>query len=67
MDEVIREFLHALYFRGLAIVALIVGVISVAMIAKGVQTLKKLSLVPEKTVETLKEDKTWARNKIHQQ
>jgi uncharacterized membrane protein len=50
---------------GLMIVALIIGVISIGIIGKGVQTLKKLSLVPEKTVETLKEDKTWAQNKIH--
>jgi hypothetical protein len=52
-------------FLGLLIVALVVGAASVGMILKGVQTLKKLSLVPEKTVETLKEDKTWAQNKIH--
>jgi Putative Actinobacterial Holin-X, holin superfamily III len=51
-------------FLGLLIVALIVGLASVVMILKGIQTLKKLSLVPEKTVETLKEDKTWAQNKI---
>jgi putative superfamily III holin-X len=52
-------------FLGLLIVALIIGAISIGMIVKGVQTLKKLSFVPEKTVETLKEDKTWAQNKIH--
>ena len=52
-------------FLGLLIVALIIGAASVGMILKGVQTLKKLSLVPEKTVQTLKEDKTWAQNKIH--
>ena len=52
-------------FLGLLIVALFIGVISIGMIVKGVQTLKKLSLVPEKTVESLKEDKTWAQNKIH--
>ena len=33
--------------------------ISIVMIIKGIQTLKKLSLVPKKTVETLKEDKTY--------
>jgi hypothetical protein len=48
-------------FRPL-IIGLIVGVISIVMIIKGIQTLKKLSLVPKKTVETLKEDKTWAQN-----
>ena len=51
-------------FIGLLIVALVVGAVSTGMITKSVQTLKKLSLVPEKTVETLKEDKIWAQNKI---
>jgi hypothetical protein len=51
-------------FLGLLIVGFVVGIISIAMIVKGIQTLKKTSLVPEKTVETLKEDKTWAQNKI---
>ncbi len=52
-------------FLGLLIVGLVIGAISVVMIVKGVETLKKLSFVPEKTVETLKEDKKWAQNKIH--
>jgi hypothetical protein len=52
-------------FLGLLIVALVIGAVSAGMIVKGVQTLKKQSLIPEKTVETLKEDKTWAQNKIH--
>lgn len=52
-------------FLGLLIVALVVGAISTAMIIKGLQAMKKLSLVPEKTVETLKEDKRWAQNQIH--
>ena len=51
-------------FLGLLIVGLIIGVVSIVMIIKGAQTLKKMSLTPEKTVETLKEDKTWAQNKI---
>jgi hypothetical protein len=51
-------------FLGLLIVALIIGAVSAAMIIKGLQTLKKQSFVPEKTVETLKEDKTLAQNKI---
>jgi uncharacterized membrane protein (DUF485 family) len=52
-------------FFGLLIVGLVIGAISVVMIVKGVETLKKLSFVPEKTVETLKEDKKWAQHKIH--
>jgi hypothetical protein len=52
-------------FLGLLIVALVIGAVSAGMIVKGLQTLKKQSLIPEKTVETLKEDKTWAQNKMH--
>jgi Putative Actinobacterial Holin-X, holin superfamily III len=52
-------------FLGLLIVGVVVGAISIGLIAKGIQTLKKLSLAPEKTIETLKENKTWAQNKIH--
>ena len=33
---------------GLLIIAVVIGVISIAMIVKGVETLKRLSLVPEK-------------------
>jgi Putative Actinobacterial Holin-X, holin superfamily III len=52
-------------FLGFLIVALIIGTVSIGMILTGIQAVKKVSLVPEKTVETLKEDKTWAQNKIH--
>jgi hypothetical protein len=52
-------------FLGFLIVALIVGLVSAGMLLKGIQTLKKVSLVPDKTIETLKEDKTWAQNKIN--
>ena len=51
-------------FLGLLIVGVVVGVISIAIIIKGSDRLKKLSLIPEKTIETLKEDKRWAQNKI---
>jgi Putative Actinobacterial Holin-X, holin superfamily III len=52
-------------FLGLLIVGVAVGVIGIAMIVKAIERLKKISLVPEKTIQTLKEDKTWAQNKIH--
>jgi Putative Actinobacterial Holin-X, holin superfamily III len=52
-------------FLGFLVVALVIGAVSIAMILKGAEAVKKISLVPEKTVETLKEDKTWAQNKIH--
>jgi hypothetical protein len=51
-------------FLSLLIVGVVVGIISIAIIIKGSEKLKKLSLVPKKTIETLKEDKIWAQNKI---
>jgi hypothetical protein len=39
--------------------------IGAALIAKGVNTLReRLNLVPEKTKQTLKEDKEWLRQKV---
>jgi hypothetical protein len=52
-------------FLGFLVVAVIIGAVSAGLILKGAHAVKELSLVPEKTVETLKEDKTWAQNKIH--
>jgi hypothetical protein len=39
-------------FLGLLIIAVVFGVISIAVIVKGVETLKRLSLVPEKGSRT---------------
>jgi hypothetical protein len=52
-------------FLGFLVVAVIIGAVSAGLILKGAHAVKELSLVPEKIVETLKEDKTWAQNKIH--
>ena len=46
------------------IVGLVVTLIGYAMIRKGVNALQKLSPVPEKTAESLKEDKQWLQNKV---
>lgn len=51
-------------FLGLLIVGVIVGVISAALISKGIKTLKGKSLAPEKTIETLREDKAWAQRRF---
>jgi len=51
-------------FLGFLIVALIVGGISAFLISKGIKTLKGNTLAPEKTIETLKEDKDWAQRKF---
>lgn len=51
-------------FLGLLIVGLIVGGISAALIAKGIKTLKGEKLAPERTIETLREDKAWAQRRF---
>jgi len=45
-------------------VALVVGGISAFLISKGIKTLKGNTLAPEKTIETLKEDKDWAQRRF---
>ncbi len=51
-------------FLGFLIVAIIVGAISASMILKAVKTLGDGSLKPEKTAQSLREDKQWAQNKL---
>ena len=51
-------------FLGLLIIGAIVGVISGALISKGINTLKGKTLAPEKTIETLREDKAWAQRRF---
>lgn len=50
------------------VAALIVGVIvagiGYALVQKGLTALKNLDLVPRQTIETLKEDKEWAKDQI---
>jgi hypothetical protein len=41
-------------FLGFLLVALVIGAVSIGMILKGAEAVKKLSFVPETTVETLK-------------
>lgn len=51
-------------FLGLLIIGAIVGAISAALISKGIKTLKGKTLAPEKTIETLREDKAWAQRRF---
>jgi uncharacterized membrane protein len=51
-------------FLGLFIIGAIVAVVSGVLIAKGLKTLKGKTLAPEKTIETLKEDKAWAQRRF---
>lgn len=52
------------HFLGLTIVGVVVGAIGAFMAIKAINTLKGESLVPNKTIETLKHDKQWATNQI---
>jgi hypothetical protein len=49
---------------GLAIVGLVMGVAGYALISKAKQTLSRESLAPEKTIQSLKEDKQWTQEKL---
>jgi hypothetical protein len=49
---------------GFLIVGVVVGMIGAVLIVKALNTLKKESLTPTKTAETLKEDKEWVQDKV---
>ena len=49
---------------GFLLVAAAVGALGALLIVKALNTLKKESLTPTKTAETLKEDKKWVQNKV---
>lgn len=51
-------------FLGLAIVAIVVGIISAVLIKSALERLKASNLVPERTVQSLKEDKEFAKQQI---
>ena len=52
------------WWLGPLIVGGIVGAIGASLTSKGIKTLKEQSLVPEKTVQTLQEDKQWLQDKV---
>ena len=51
-------------FLGLLIVGALIGALSAALISKGLKQLKGKTLAPEKTIETLREDKAWAQRRF---
>ncbi len=55
--------LHAIWIAPL-IVGIIIAAIATVMITRAKQTLANASLVPRKTIETLKDDKQWAQAKV---
>ncbi len=52
------------HFLGLAIVAIIVGLISAALVKKALDKLKTANLVPERTMESLRNNKEFIKNQI---
>ena len=52
------------HFLGLAIVAVIVGVISAGLVKKALDKLKTANLVPQKTVDSLKNNKEFVKQQI---
>ncbi len=55
--------LHAIWMAPL-IVGVVIAFIALVMIQKAKAKLANASLVPHKTIETLKEDKQWAQAKV---
>jgi len=51
-------------FLGFLIVGVLVAAVSGFLVSKGLKTLKGKTLAPEKTIETLKEDKAWAQRRF---
>ncbi|HEY0007213.1 MAG TPA: phage holin family protein [Tepidisphaeraceae bacterium] len=56
---------HGLWIAPL-IVGLVLGIVGYVLIQKGISTFKEQSLVPEKTTQSLKEDKQWLQDKVTQ-
>jgi MFS family permease len=54
------------WWLGPLLVGAIVGIVGAVLTSKGIRTLKEQSLVPEKTVQTLREDKQWLQEKVTQ-
>ena len=58
------ELLFDAEWLGLLIVGLVVALIGYALVKKGLDTLKQMDPAPERTIQTLKEDKEWLKNEI---
>ncbi|CAN5297968.1 hypothetical protein BH23VER1_BH23VER1_34040 [soil metagenome] len=51
-------------FLGLLIVGVLILALSAALVMKGVATLKSQSLRPEKTIDSLRRDRDWGKEKV---
>lgn len=52
------------HFVGLASVAIIVGLISAVMVAKAMEQLKAANLAPQRTIDSLRNDKEFLKQQI---
>jgi len=46
------------------LVGVVVAIVGLILVQKGMNALKHMNFVPEKTIATLKEDKEWAQQQI---
>ena len=46
------------------IVAVVVGIIAAVLVTRALASLKKTTITPKQTVETLKEDAQWAKQQV---
>lgn len=51
-------------FLGFLIVSIVVAIVSAVLISKSLKTLGNESVKPDRTVQSLREDKQWAQNKM---
>jgi hypothetical protein len=60
-----RLFGPTLIWLGLLLVGVVTAAIGYALVQKGISKLKEMSAVPERTVETLKENQQWLKDEIN--
>jgi hypothetical protein len=46
------------------IVGFVVAAIGYTLVQKGISTLKQVDMAPRETIESLKEDKEWAKKQV---
>lgn len=59
----LAQALNSLWLSAL-LVGLVVAVVGYMLVQKGLTALRNADFVPHKTLETLKEDKEWAKDQI---
>ena len=52
------------HFLGLTIVGVVVAIVSIILVSTAIKRLRNEGLVPERTVETLRNDKEWVKQQI---